>query len=294
MISSMKVRNKSLLFVALLVSCSPEPTGTLPANSQVISLRSANEILVDVSATGDVLAGRTLPVPEESDADRTLSVRLLTPTGQRPWRYDNVPILEAHFIARSSSILVLTTEHELVRYDRNSREIAVIDRAAYGPVSLDEVGLSAAYTRGEPPELRVVRANIATGATQVIAEELYPAWCPSLSADGSSLLFVASPDGDAYFYRSTANSQAERWELPRSTPLPTGPTAAVMLDDSLTYESDGTLYTLMHRGPHVGTIVRTMPGAGLPVHAPGSPELLLQDQRRESVTIAVRELAVRP
>ena len=216
-------------------------------------------------------------------------VRWLASHSSRSWAYENVTIIEAHFVPRSSSVLVLTTEHSLIRHDRVAGSFTTIDTAVFGPISLDEVGRSVVYTRGEPPELRVVQAKIATATTHVLDDRLYPSWCPTLSADGESIVFVASPDGDAHFYRSTANSQPELWNLPPSTPLPTGPTAPVWSDRPRTYESDGTLYTLSDDG----TVDRAMEGLGLPIHPAGSNRVIVQNRQLQMLELPIRPGVVR-
>ncbi len=236
---------------------------------------------MDLSANGEAFVGRVLPVPENSDADRSLMVRWLSNNATRGWPYENEPIIEVHFVQHSSSILVLTTEHSLIRYDRATARSTTIDTAVFGPMSLDQLGQSVVYTRGEPPELRVVQASITAGTTRVVDERLYPAWCPTLSPNGQTIAFVASPDGEAHFYRTTANSQTELWSLPLTTPLPTGPTAPVWTDQQLTYESDGTLYTLSA----TGTIERAMEGVGLPIHVAGSNGVMVQNRQHQMLEL---------
>jgi hypothetical protein len=170
-------------------------------------------------------------------------------------------------------VLVLTTEHHLVRVDGPGSTVVTLDRAVHGPLSLDEAGHRVVYTRGEPPELEVVRAELATGALTVLAPGLSPSWCPALSADGREVLLVASPEGTPAFYRVREGEAPARWVLPSDTPLPTGPTAPVLFGDAVVYESDGALCTLGLNGARRGCL----PGLGLPVRPPGAATLLAQD-----------------
>lgn len=55
-------------------------------------------------------------------------------------------------------------------------------------MSLDAAGRRVVYTRGDPPELQVVRAEVATGEATPLAPSLVPAWCPALSPDGREVI----------------------------------------------------------------------------------------------------------
>jgi len=248
--------------------------------------RAPDEHVVDLRADGETLVGRTLPVPENSDADRSLALRWLTRDGVRSWRFDQVPILEARFVGSTGAVLVLTTTHSLVRLDAPKAEPVVLDREVYGPLSLDAAGRWVVYTRGEAPELEVVRTEVATGVSRALAPSLKPSWCPTLSPDGHEILVVASPEGTPAFYRLREGTPPHRWHLPADTPLPTGPTAPVIFGDAVVYESDGALYTLGFDG----TLRGARRGTGLPVYVPGAPTLLTQDAQHHLFLATPRDL----
>ena len=279
----------ALALAAALVACTPEP---LPARRvvapQPLTLRAPEEVVVDVAANGDALVGRPLPLPENSDADRTLTVRWLTRAGSRPWRMRDTPVIEARYVPRSAALLVLTTDHTLVRLDAPEAAPVTLDREVHGPLSLDAAGRRVVYTRGDPPALEVVRAEVATGVTTPLAPGLAPSWCPALSPDGREVLVVASPEGTPSFYRLREGSPSARWNLPSDTPLPTGPTAPVIFGDAVVYESDGALRTLGLDGALRGSLA----GVGLPVYVPGAPTLLTQDARHRLTLAAPRDLEV--
>lgn len=256
------------------------------ARVDAVSHRAADELVLDLSARGEALVARVIPAPEESDADRTLTVRLLAPNGARRWRYADAPVLEARFIPRSEALLVITTGHELVRLDGPDAAPRVIDRRVSPPLSLDALGRAAAYTRGEMPEFEVVRADLQTLTTRAMAPGLVPAWCPTLAGDGREVITVASPDGTPALYRLRDDAPPVRWELPANTALPTGPSAPVVFGDALVYESDGALHTLGLDG----VARRTLQGVGLPVLVAGAPTLLAQDAQHRTLVLSPRDL----
>jgi hypothetical protein len=276
----------SLTLTLMLTACSPERAPTPPARLAPLSARAADELVLDVSARGDVLLGRVLPVPAQSDADRTLRVRMVTSNGQRRWGFGDTPVIEARFVPRGEALLVITTTHELVRLDGPEAAPRVIDQHVFGPLSLDALGRAAVYTRGEMPELQVVRADLATGETRALAPSLVPAWCPTLAGDGREVITVASPEGTPGLWRIRPDAPPARWDLPADTALPTGPSAPVVFGDMLVYESDGALHALGFDG----TRRRSLPGVGLPVLTVGSPALLAHDARHQPVTLLPRDL----
>ncbi len=285
------MRARSLLPLALaLCACTPDPAPPRrvapPAPLAPFAQRASDEVVIDARADGDLLVGRPLPVPENSDADRTLSLRWLTRGGPRAWRFAGQVALEAHFVPGSGAVLVLTTEHTLLKLDAPEASPATIDREVYGPLSLDATGRRVVYTRGDPPTLEVVCADVSTGTLTPLAPSLTPAWCPALSPDGSEVLVVASPEGTPAFYRIRDGAAPARWEVAPDTPLPTGPSAPVIFGDAVVYESDGALHTLGFDGVSRGSLR----GVGLPVHVPGAPTLFTRDATGAVTSLTPREL----
>lgn len=275
-----------LALTLLLSACSQERAPAPVARLAPRSARAADELVLDVSAGGDALLARVLPAPENSDADRTLRVRLVTSNGQRRWRFGDAAVIEARFVPRSEALLVITTTHELVRLDGPEAAPRVIDQRVFGPLSLDALGRAVVYTRGEMPELQVVRADLATGETRALAPTLVPAWCPTLAGDGREVITVASPEGTPGLWRIRPDAPPARWELPADTALPTGPSAPVVFGDMLVYESDGALHALGFDGVRR----RALPGVSLPVLTVGAPALLAHDARHQPVTLLPRDL----
>lgn len=275
----------ALALVITSLGCSQE-RGPAPARINPLSLRSADEVVVDLSARGDSLVARSLPVPEDSDADRTLSVRLLTRDGARRWRFSDTAVIEARFVPRSEALLVLTTAHELVRLDGPDGAPRVLDRGVFPPMSLDALGRAVVYTRGEMPAFEVVRADLVDGSVRAMAPGLVPAWCPVVAGDGREVLVVASPDGTPGMYRLRPDAPPVRWELPLNTPLPTGPSSPVVFGDALVYESDGALHTLGFDGVRR----KSLPRMSLPVLVMGAPTLIAHDEAHRTVTLSSRDL----
>lgn len=283
----MNARTALPALVALLAAaCARETTARPTPAAAALALRAPDEIVLDLSARGEALVARPLPVPEDSDADRTLAVRWLGASGARPWRFANTPVIEARFVPQRGAMLVITTAHELVRVDAPDAAPRTLDTKVYGPLSLDALGRAAVYTRGEVPMLEVVRVDLGTGATRAMAPSLVPAWCPTLANDGREVITVASPEGTPALYRLRDDGAPVRWALPPDTPLPTGPSAPVVFGDALVYESDGALHALGFDG----TRRRSLPRVGLPVLVAGAPALLAQDAQRRTLTLTARDL----
>lgn len=287
----MNPRTVLLTTLTLLSGCARETPAREPSRGGggggVLARRAEGELVADLSHRGEALLARPLPAPEDSDADRTLRVRWLTPQGARRWRFDGLPVIEARFIPQRDALLVITTDHRLLRLDGPEATPRALDERVFGPLSLDALGRAAVYTRGEVPMLEVVRVDLGDGTVRPLAPTLVPAWSPTLAADGGEVITVASPEGTPGFYRLREGTAPQRWMLPADTPLPTGPTAAVVFGDSLVYESDGALVALGFDGSRR----KRLAGAGLPVLVTGAPTLLAHDARGRTLTLGPRDLA---
>lgn len=281
-----------ILPLVFAAACAREPARPAPRPAAqllpTLALRAEGEVVLDLSARGDALVARPLPVPEDSDADRALSVRWLSREGARPWRFAAEPVLDARFVPGGGALLVLTTRHELLRLDAPDAAPRALDANVYGPLSLDPLGRAAVYTRGEPPELEVIRADLRDGTLRAMAPGLAPAWCPTLSDDGREVIAVASPDGAPGLWRLRDDAPPAPFAVPAGTALPTGPSAPVVFGDALVYESDGALHALGLDG----TRRRTLPALGLPVRVAGAPAILAQTPQRGAVTLSPRDLEV--
>jgi hypothetical protein len=254
-----------------------------------MSLRTSDELIQSISFDGEVLVGRPLAVPENSDADRTLSVRWLARGEHRRFAYDQQPVLEAYFVAHSHDVVLLTTGHQLHVIDASSGQDRTLASSVYGPLSLDRLGHHVAYTYGEPPELRVAVTALATGDTTTLDAQLYPSWSPALSEDGRSVVFVASPDASAHFYRWTRETGAVQWRVDAAVPFPTGPTAPIRLGDRMTYQSDGELCTINESG----AMVQRVPGLSLPVLSRDGASVLVHDSALRLTEIAQQNTVIR-
>ncbi|MBL8683178.1 MAG: hypothetical protein JNK05_28680 [Myxococcales bacterium] len=273
-----------LVLLSLLVSCTQDPTGSVASRVTArdpMTLRAQNEVVLDVSSAGEMLVGREIPPPPESDADRLLELRWVTNQGTKAWRFDGDEVLEARFVPRSGAVLVLTREHKLVRVDhpeRTQEQGIEIDHDVLGPLSIDSAGRYVVYTRGEMPEYQLVRAEIASARAVAMAPSLVPAWCPTIMPDASEVLVVASPAGTPAFYRVREGREPERWELPSETPLPTGPGAAVVVDRTLVYQSDGAVVSLGLDG----ALRASLEGRSLPVLSADGTRILLHEAQRDA------------
>ncbi len=275
---------RSLPLAVILTSCSFEPIAAHTGAREPLDHRAPDEIVLDLAANNEAIVGRVEPVPEESDADRVLTIRWLTSSGARSWRYAGSQALEARFVPHSTALLVVTAQHTLVRVDRADAEAVVLDRDVLGPLSIDEAGRWVVYTRGEMAAYEVMRAEIGTGTTEQMAPDLVPAWCPAITPDGQTVVVVASSDGRPALFRLRQGQPPQRWVVPPGTPLPTGPTAPVWVDSTLVYESDGALQSLRPDGTYV-----TLPGLSLPVRGGATP-VLAQDPTNHLTPLTRRDL----
>jgi hypothetical protein len=282
--------------LALETSCEPSAIDRAAPRIEArdpLSLRAADEFVLDVSSAGELLLARELPVPPQSDADRLLEVRWIGARGPRVWAFDGEPVLEARFVPSSNALLVLTREHTLVRVDHPERTGVPpieLDRDALGPLSLDGAGRYVVYTRGEMPDYQLVRAEIATGQTLALAPALIPAWCPTILPDASEVLVVASPTGTPAFYRVREGRAPERWNLAPDTPLPTGPSAAIVVDQTIVYQSDDAVVSLGLDG----VLRASLHDRSLPVLSADGARVLVHTSRREALTVEFTTRALRP
>lgn len=277
------MKSSRLVLVALLASCTQDPVGSAANRVTArdpMTLRAQNEVVLDVSSAGEMLVGREVPPPPESDADRLLELRWVTNNGTKAWRFDGDEVLDARFVARTGVVLVLTRDHKLVRVDhpeRTQEQGVEIDHDVLGPLSIDSAGRYVVYTRGEMPEYQLVRAEIATAQTLAMAPSLASVWCPTIMPDASEVLVVASPTGTPAFYRVREGREPERWELPSETPLPTGPGAAVVIDRTLVYQSDGAVVSLGLDG----ALRTSMQGRSLPVLSADGTRILVHESQQD-------------
>lgn len=248
---------KAMLGALALLGCAR--TTEAPRASGALAYREAAEVVLDVAANGEALVGRVLPAEPESDADRALAPTRLTREGRRPWR--DPEVLELRYIPGTTAVLTLTRAHTLTRRPSPDAPAVELDREVFGPLSLDALGTAVVYTRGDPPELTVMRRDLSSGDVVAVAPSLVPAWCPALSADGSEVVVVASPEGHPALFRVRVGEAPRPWVLPPGAPLPMGPNAPLVFGDALVFEDESGLHALGLDG----TSRRSLPGVAHPV-----------------------------
>lgn len=252
------MRSTTAMLGALLAAGCARTTEA-PRPGGALAYREPAEVVLDVAANGDALVARVLPAEPESDADRALAPTRLTREGRRPWR--DAEVLEARWIPGTTAVLTLTRAHTLTRRPSPDAPAVELDREVYGPLSLDAHGTAVVYTRGEPPALTVVRRDLRTDESVALAPSLVPAWCPALSADGSEVVVVASPEGRPALFRVRVGEAPRPWVLPPDSPLPMGPNAPLVFGDALVFEDESGLHALGFDG----TGRRSLPGVVHPV-----------------------------
>lgn len=234
-------------------------TTEAPRPAEALSYRAPAEVVLDVAANGDALVAAVLPAEPESDADRVLRPGWLTRAGRRSTFGGDV--LEVRWIPGTTAVLTRTTARTLTRSETPDGPAVELDRDVTGPLSLDARGTAAVYTKGEGPESTLVRLDLRTGVAAAMAPGMVPAWSPALSADGSEVVFVASPEGRPALYRVRIGEAPRVWSLPPGSPLPTGPGAPVIFGDALVFEDEAGLHALGLDG----SARRSLPGVRLPV-----------------------------
>ncbi len=276
------MRSHAYLLLAL-VGCSRVVEPARPVGP--LAHRAPGEVLLDETAHGEALVAEVAPAPEGSDGDRVLRPTWLARDGRHPWRGGDV--LEARVIPGTTAVLTITTEHVLTRRATPDGAAVELDRDVYGPLSMDAHGTALAYTRGDPPALSLVRYDLRAGRAAVMAEALVPAWSPALSADGSEVVVVASPEGTPSLYRVREGEAPRPWVLPPGSPLPTGPGAPVVFGDALVFEDEAGLHALGLDG----VARRSLPGVHGPVLSRDGVTLFAQ-RGATLLRLGVRDLEV--
>lgn len=225
-----------LVAFALLASCRDEAPArrtseAVTFHGDVVG-RAADEVVIDIHPSGDALVGRVLEAPENSDAMREVDIRRV---GRSSFA---ARALDAKIVS-DTAVLVLLTDRTLRLRDAAGER--VVDRGVYGPLALSEDRAKALYTRGQMPELEVVRADLATGATERVAPGMVPAWCPAWAGD--DVVFVASPEGSPSLYRQHGAQPPRAMPLARGEPFPTGPAAPIVVGSTLIFEDERGLHT---------------------------------------------------
>lgn len=257
---------RTILLAAVLMACSREPAATGRAAAAITVPGAPGEFLQDLRPDGVALTARVEPAPENSDADRRITVTFRRDGVTVPWRLADEAVLDARFVPRHEGILALRADHTLVRLDAPDATPVVIDQHVDGPLSVDALGRFVAYVRGEVPEVRAYRAEIATGAVREVAPSLAPVWCPTLSADGAEVVLVASFEGAPALFRVPVGGAPARVAVPSGAALPSGPAAPVVYGDTLVFEDARGVRALSLRDG----ASRAIPGLRLPVLADGA------------------------
>ncbi|AKF07494.1 TolB family protein [Sandaracinus amylolyticus] len=217
----------SCLVLALAACSRPDA----PAAHEAAPLLDEGEVLLDRREDGATLIGRLAPVPEDSDADRVLTLG----TSGLDGSLDGASVLDARFVA--GGLVVLRADHVLVAH-RDGATIE-LDTQVEGPLSI--AGTRVAYVRGEFPELELAIADARSGQARALTQGMAPAWSPALSPDATEIVFVSGVRGSPLLYRVDTRGGAPR-ALPPSERFPTAPVAP-------RWTADGTLHFEDERGP---------------------------------------------
>lgn len=277
----------SAVVIGVLLAAGCARTTEAPRPVEALSRRAPAEVVLDVAANGDALVGSVLPAEPESDADRVLHPTWLTRAGRRPLPGGDA--LELRWIPGTTAVLTLTRAHTLTRRASPDAPAVELDREVFGPLSLDARGTAVVYTKGDPPELSLVRLDLRTGVASPLAPGLVPAWCPALSPDGSEVVTVASPEGHPALYRVRAGEAPRPWALPPGSPLPMGPGAPVVFGDALVFEDEAGLHALgLDGAPR-----RSLPGVRHPVLS-GDGLAVLAHRDGALVRLSARDLEASP
>ena len=163
---------------------------------------ASDQVELDRRADGARLIGTLLPVPPHADPERAVILRAI---GAEPG-LDGARVLDARFTR--DGVVTIGTDHVL-RLHRGGATTE-LDTGAYGPLSV--AGDQVAYVRGAAPLLELARADVATGSSQQLTQQMAPCWSPTIAPDGGSIVFVSGVEGTPRLYR------VERNGVPRALP----------------------------------------------------------------------------
>lgn len=237
--------------------------------------RAADEIFQDVGDDGTRLFASVQPALPHSDAPRTLVVRWLErDVGPTSWAFEGQGVLDARLVPATGSALVITAARELVLLESRHAEPVPLDTRVHAPLSLSGDGRYVAYSRGEVPDLEVVRFDLSSRTAAGATRGMAPAWSPALSEDGSRLVFVSGKSGLPELWELARNGSvvqlSDRQRDP--VPFPQGPTAPIWSGEHIAFESPDGVQVLSLAPLRVA---RALPGA-LPVAGPRAGVILVQ------------------
>jgi hypothetical protein len=265
------------------------PVTAAPIGSAVLARKAADELVLDLASDGSALVARVEPALPDSDGDRIVVARVLGADGRDHPVLGGQRVVEARFVGGGWPLLVIDTQHALVRVAAPGAAPETLGQSVYGPLSLSDDGRVAAYTRGDPPFLEVVHHTLATGQTVAVAPGVAPAWCPALSPDGREIVFVATTEGRPRWWRGVVGERVGVWEaVGADAPFATGPSAPRVYGDALVFENEAGVHSLGLDG----TLRRTLPGLHNPVMPPRGAQVLATrsatDLRLTRIDVALR------
>lgn len=212
---------------SLLAGCDgdePDPGATTAA--QHSEALGEGQVLLDARADGARLVGRPLPVPDNADPDRVVSLEA-QPRDIAP-QLDGQRVLDARFV--EGALLVLGADHVLRVHRGGASER--LDTQVHGPLGVS--GAAVTYVRGQAPQTEVVRADVSSGSTTQVTRDMAPAWNPALSPDGRTVYFVSGASGQPRLMRTggggTVALDTERF--------PASVTAPRVVDGTLVFEDE--------------------------------------------------------
>ncbi|MDQ3034264.1 MAG: hypothetical protein M3Y87_17785 [Myxococcota bacterium] len=241
---------------ALQTAPAPE---VAPSEGAIDEPRVDGQIVLDERADGARLIGRIEPVPANADPERAVVLRVLgdgaSIASDIDPALDGARILDARFAG--NGVVTIGTDHTL-RAHAHGRAIE-LDTNAYGPLSV--AGATVAYVRGHAPMLELARADVSSGTTVALTQDMSPVWSPALTPDGRSIVFVSAAEGTPRFYRIDGDGAPRA--LPPTTRTPGSPIGPRFETDDvegelLVFDDElGTAWVDLEQG----RIVRTTEGA---------------------------------
>jgi len=275
----------SLLLLALaLGACNRTPSQESQDPAAIVvaaeQSRLSDELLLDARDDGARLFATVNPVLPNSDAPRTLRVRWLESGAHdaSPWSFDGIPVLDARFIPRTNSALLITETRQLVLLAARTAMPVELHASVYAPLSLSSNGRFAAFTSGDAPDLEVVTLDVQRREVVFSTRDMAPTWCPALSDDGSSVLFVSGASGSPDFFELRRDGRLlKRTDLvTRPLPFPSGPSAPVWSGSRLVFENRDGVHLVDTADMHLlkstegGLVVASPAHRGVIVQAPST------------------------
>jgi hypothetical protein len=228
--------------------------------------------ILDVAASGEVLAGERIAVPPNGTFALRFHATLLDASGHPVSLSLPDPLRDARFSPDGRSLGVLDDSERLSVLDRSTGASRVVDDSVYAGFGFSSDGRYVAYSKGDAPMLDAWLWDGDLGAAQRLTHSNLPTWGFSFAPGDSSLAFVHSPYGFPSLYsiqrdgsglQALTNLGVTEQQVRsghRLAPFPDGRKPPFFVASTLVFESERGVFALQ-------------PGRGVVWEKPGATRL---------------------